>query len=595
MVAVLAMTAFLLLHSSAHAAPDLGFASQDGGKAGAFLDFAASARSMGMGRAHVGVADDADAIYWNPSGLAQIQRKDIVASYSSLYEQTSYGVFNYAQPTVDLGTFGFGLVNLRSTNFEKRDAGGLQGGSFNTAEMAFLLSHGMELNSRWSVGSTLKVIREEVDAFSGTGIGLDGGMMLRLSPSFQMGLTFRNVLAPKITLRHEADRYPFDARLGLKWQALKKLMVAVDLDKTTGRSIKPYVGGEWSLSNLIAVRAGLSETELTTGLGFKFKDWGLDYAFGFQDAASGLKDLGSSHRFGFHVNFGKKVFEQEASLRWRKKGQVYLASLGEKMDHPDQPNEQEISRLIADTRRVIHLQGYLKAADLYAAQGYVSYFDGEFERSVQSLGESLALDPQNTSLAAHLEKARAQLTEERTREIVVLELKRVKELYTKADWRGTAKSCEKILSFQPDNIEANTYLEDAKNRINEPIQREMKIAKLKFDRGEYLDAIKSFQKVKEMEPENKEAGEYIARSIAALEKQASLQEEAGTNQVRPVYEMERNSAQSRAFYSKGLSLYSQGKLREAAAVWEQAIRNDSSNTLARNAYNRAQIELKENP
>src|SRR4051812_13270209 len=79
-------------------AVDWGFAAQDGGRAGAFLDFAASARSMGMGHAHVGVADDASAAYWNPAGLAHIERKDVVTSYSSLAMNSSLGVVNFAQP-----------------------------------------------------------------------------------------------------------------------------------------------------------------------------------------------------------------------------------------------------------------------------------------------------------------------------------------------------------------------------------------------------------------------------------------------------------------------------------------------------------------
>jgi hypothetical protein len=97
-----------------------GFAEADAGHAGAFLDFAASARSLGMGGAHAAVADDASAVYWNPAGLSQLDRKDLVAMYSALYENTGFGSFNYAQPTVDAGTFGIGLVNLRSTSFDRR-------------------------------------------------------------------------------------------------------------------------------------------------------------------------------------------------------------------------------------------------------------------------------------------------------------------------------------------------------------------------------------------------------------------------------------------------------------------------------------------
>ncbi|MBV9080540.1 MAG: tetratricopeptide repeat protein, partial [Elusimicrobia bacterium] len=61
----------------------------------------------------------------------------------------------------------------------------------------------------------------------------------------------------------------------------------------------------------------------------------------------------------------------------------------------------------------------------------------------------------------------------------------------------------------------------------------------------------------------------------------------------PAKTVQRDTDKSRAFYSEGLSLYSQGKLKEASAAWEQAVKYDDTNVLARNAYNRAQIELKE--
>jgi len=54
-------------------------AAEDGGRPDTFLSYAASARSLGMGKAHIGVADDASAIYWNPAGLQQIKRPDVVS------------------------------------------------------------------------------------------------------------------------------------------------------------------------------------------------------------------------------------------------------------------------------------------------------------------------------------------------------------------------------------------------------------------------------------------------------------------------------------------------------------------------------------
>ncbi len=580
-----------LLPLRASAALDLGFAREDGGQAGAFLEYANSARSLAMAGASTAVADDASAVISNPAGLSQIQQKNVVASYSRLFEDTRFSAFNYAQPTIDLGTFGVGLVDLHSGSFDRRDTLGFKSGSFAVSETALLVSHGIELNPRWSIGSGLKVIRQQVDDFSGTGYGLDGSAMYRLNPSLNFGLILRNVLAPHIKLRDETDRYPLEVRLGGRWQATRKLMVATDLDRAAGRSVKPRLGGEYAVNPLLSLRAGLSETEMSAGVGFHFKDWGIDYAFGYNDAAAGIGDLGASQRVGFYFNFGKKVYEEASSARWLKKGQETLVQLREMMDEKESVTGADSDKLLAGARQVIRRQGFPKAEDLYAAQGYVSFFEGEYERSVQSLGEALALDPQDSTLARHLEIARAQMTEERTKEIVNVELKRLKDLYDKGDWKGALKSCERILSFRPDNIEAATYIDDIRKRINEPIEREMKIAVAKYNRGEYLDAIKSLQHVKEMDPENKQAADYMQKSIAALENQSTGEPAAS----HAVYEVPRNTEQSRQLYSKGLLLYSQGNLKEAARMWEQAVQYDTKNAMARSAYNRVQVELRDKP
>ena len=38
-------------------------------------------RAMGMGGAFAGVADDFTAMYWNPAGLAQINRREVRVSF----------------------------------------------------------------------------------------------------------------------------------------------------------------------------------------------------------------------------------------------------------------------------------------------------------------------------------------------------------------------------------------------------------------------------------------------------------------------------------------------------------------------------------
>lgn len=89
---------YQLINVSTLLALDWGFANEDGGQPGAFLSYGAGARSLGMGKTFVGVADDASATYWNPAGLAQLKQNELTALHASLYERTGYSFVSYGQP-----------------------------------------------------------------------------------------------------------------------------------------------------------------------------------------------------------------------------------------------------------------------------------------------------------------------------------------------------------------------------------------------------------------------------------------------------------------------------------------------------------------
>ena len=52
-----------------------------GTASGTFLKIGIGARATGLGEAFVAVANDPTAIYWNPAGLASIQRQELAISH----------------------------------------------------------------------------------------------------------------------------------------------------------------------------------------------------------------------------------------------------------------------------------------------------------------------------------------------------------------------------------------------------------------------------------------------------------------------------------------------------------------------------------
>ncbi|HSR17852.1 MAG TPA: hypothetical protein VLM39_07140, partial [Ignavibacteriaceae bacterium] len=56
--------------------------SKKGTTAAAFLEIPAGASAIGMGGAFVSLANDATALYWNPSGISLAQKYEAVVSHN---------------------------------------------------------------------------------------------------------------------------------------------------------------------------------------------------------------------------------------------------------------------------------------------------------------------------------------------------------------------------------------------------------------------------------------------------------------------------------------------------------------------------------
>lgn len=52
---------------------------------GAFAKTVSGARPIGLNDAYVAIADDANAIWWNPAGMSQLKRSIFTSMYTNLY------------------------------------------------------------------------------------------------------------------------------------------------------------------------------------------------------------------------------------------------------------------------------------------------------------------------------------------------------------------------------------------------------------------------------------------------------------------------------------------------------------------------------
>lgn len=271
----------------------------DYGLPGAFLSWGASARSLGMGKTFVGLADDASAVYYNPAGLNQLYFNQLVVFHAVLFEDTSFSFASFGCPVSHKLAFGAGAALLRSGGYEYRDAFGAAGGEFGTQDLAWIFSGAYRLYPKLSLGSSVKIIRQKVHEYEGSGTGVDLSLLYSPYSWLSGGLVVQNVVPPKLTLYQDEETYPLKALSGIAVKLLDdKLNLLFDFRKIKNQDLKFSSGAEYWLHPLMGIRGGWNETELACGFGFRaMQDFVVDYAFANQD-------LGNSHRFSITYTFG---------------------------------------------------------------------------------------------------------------------------------------------------------------------------------------------------------------------------------------------------------------------------------------------------
>lgn len=272
----------------------------EAGMPGTFLHMGIGARALGMGKAYTALSNDATAIYWNPAGLALQDKFQIYGMHSALFMDTQFDYVAGVAPTLDYGTFGFGVLTLSSEGFEQRSMLNEELGEFGMRDLATFISWSKELSQGISVGINYKLISQKIFDVSGIGHGVDLGFKKRMFDRLELGLMFTNLIKPKIKLVNQAEVFPMQFRFGAATRFMDdKLTISSDVAKIAGwGSTHLNFGVEYQALNYVALRSGMEEGRFTVGVGFNFRQTGIDYS------SARFSELGTNHRFAVNYTFG---------------------------------------------------------------------------------------------------------------------------------------------------------------------------------------------------------------------------------------------------------------------------------------------------
>ncbi len=271
-----------------------------------FLKIGVGGRPTGMGSAYAGIADDVNAIYWNPGGLAQIQGKQLTAMYNSWFEDISHQYLGYAQPIGEKAAFGLGITYLTVGDMEKRTADTTSNiGTFDATDMALALSYGRSISDKFMAGLNLKYISQKLEDESATGYACDLGSLYKATDALSIGLVVQNI-GSKMEFISEGDPLPLNIKLGFGYKLLgDALTLGLDVNCPNDNDINIASGLEYNIAfgdNIaIAPRAGFTNASdlggLQAGIGIDIKKFGVDIAY------APYEDLGNTYKVALLVKF----------------------------------------------------------------------------------------------------------------------------------------------------------------------------------------------------------------------------------------------------------------------------------------------------
>jgi tetratricopeptide (TPR) repeat protein len=534
------------------------------------LEMGTGARAVAMGRTGVTEDQSAYASHWNPGSLGFLPRPALAVQHAALFGDARHESLGAVYPTLDYGTFSLTLMRLDLGGIEGRDANNLPTDELAFTEQQAALGFGIPVWGPLAAGAAVKVHDVRLAGYSGTGVGLDAGLLARLpmeTPLLRevaVGAACRNLVGPSVRLRQEYDRLPATwragagVRLALLESVPDQLWIRAEVEKGAQSEVRMHAGAEYSLYDTVAVRGGWDQEYFSAGAGVSYAGFSLDYAVSFPV-------LGLRHLVTLSLALGKDVSQQRAerAAQEEKRRQEIVANLKQK--------------IVADYRR--------EAQALTARKEYL-----EASKRWEKI---MDWDPADAEAKAQLAAVRQELIlQDNARD-----LKQAQEQLQKQEYIDVLVSCQQILERDPEHAAAKALYSQAEKKASnlgsqsltanykqlESIRQAYQQGLKAYTQRRYREAIAYWEDAIETTPLQKQ----VYRYLQTARQRASEGLDADTSAPDTVPE----KAKRQQLYKEAVELSRTGNLKEAVRSWEKLSKENPEDQDAKQNFERTRQNL----
>ena len=268
------------------------------------LTIGVGARALGMGKAYIAVAENADTIFNNPAGLGEADAFELLSMSANVLEDVNYSLLGGIYPMGEQSAIGIGYVRASVGGIEVRNSAGTLQKTTSFSNSVTFLSYGRRVNEYFSWGLNLKYYSQngyDVGTASGSGWNMDLGLLQQGIGCFSFGLVGQNLISSnKISSNAANENLPLSIKVGTRcfllgeefkaafyspWEV--SIAADADLSLQAATPTTTHSGIEFSPNSYLTLRAGIDQdrqdnviaNNLTYGASLHFAGVGFHYAY----------------------------------------------------------------------------------------------------------------------------------------------------------------------------------------------------------------------------------------------------------------------------------------------------------------------------
>jgi opacity protein-like surface antigen len=178
-----------------------------------FMRIGVGARPVSMGSAYTAVADDANALFWNPAGLAFNPTYGGSVTAMKLLQSVSYASAGLVAPVGRRLAVGCAGGYLSASDV-RRDELGQELGTFGLSDLAVGPGVAWQPLPGFGFGAGARFVAGRIDSFHATAFSFDGGAIYRPTSHLTAGVSVLHVGTPRRFI-NDWEYPPVNLRVGI--------------------------------------------------------------------------------------------------------------------------------------------------------------------------------------------------------------------------------------------------------------------------------------------------------------------------------------------------------------------------------------------